>query len=382
MLASISGYVSVCKCLIEHGCDIEARTKKTYETALTLAYKSDKKEIVTLLAQAKAHMEQQNERASDPSDMDDDLYEYNEDYDSNQDRTCQPSGIIHENSNVQNTSHQEFAFAQLHKMLQKFWLFVELYGTSNNDKDLNRHVYFMMLMLIIVVLGPVCLVQISLDKGELSIKEVQINQKDFQIQNLTQRLNHSSIKIKLLNKQLVSLEENRKLDATYMSRLIFGLANCIKSSRCNNSAVRQKNWIWMMNSNHDEVTEIYESKDFYTNSLNIFTNYTQPEFLVVEMLQPAFNESIIRELEKEDRISLAKIKFENHWGSIKDYFNCQWFMDTLKNENKTKPLKWKSEQDKTFNQEANKTRPSKWSSTEEKAKLLKDTQTSEFRKKA
>ena len=84
-------------------------------------------------------MEQQNEHASGPSDMDDDLYEYNEDYDSNQDKTCQPSGITHKNSNAQNTSHQEFAFAQLHKMLQKFWFFVELHGTSNNDKDVIFH---------------------------------------------------------------------------------------------------------------------------------------------------------------------------------------------------------------------------------------------------
>ena len=45
MLASISGHMDVCNLLIEFGCDVETRTVKTKETALTLAYKSGKKEV-------------------------------------------------------------------------------------------------------------------------------------------------------------------------------------------------------------------------------------------------------------------------------------------------------------------------------------------------
>lgn len=60
ILSATAGHVSTCHILLEHGCDIEAQSDRTKDTALSLACSSGRQEVVELLLMSNANYEHRN----------------------------------------------------------------------------------------------------------------------------------------------------------------------------------------------------------------------------------------------------------------------------------------------------------------------------------
>ena len=60
ILAATAGHASTCRILLDNGCDIEAQSDRTKDTALSLACSSGRQEVVELLLLRGSNYEHRN----------------------------------------------------------------------------------------------------------------------------------------------------------------------------------------------------------------------------------------------------------------------------------------------------------------------------------